>query len=136
MARLVLGDVIEAAARRVEALAVLDRRLPLAVVAIAEAPFAFLLIRLMIPAVPSARNSADGLAITSTRSIRSAGSVCSAWPLPSPWNRVEGLPSMRMVTLLSPRRLTFPCTSTSTDGMLRSASPIEPVCACRSLPTL
>jgi len=48
-------------------------------------------------------------------------------------NRLEGLPSIMIVTLASPRSETLPCTSTCTEGMLRRASAIEPVWACRSL---
>ena len=93
----------------------------------------FLLIRLMIPAEPSGENSADGLVITSTRSMESAGRACRAWPAAAPLNWPEGLPSSRIVTLESPRSDTLPCGSTSTEGMLRSASLIEPVVVARSL---
>ena len=74
--------------------------------------------------------------ITSTRSIEFlAGNACSAWAAVAPLNSAEGLPSTMMVTLLSPRSETFPCTSTSTEGMFFSASLIDPVVAARSLAT-
>ena len=86
----------------------------------------------MIPAEPSGENSAEGLVITSTRSTESAGSDCSAWAALWPRTSALGLPSTRMVTLVSPRSETLPCTSTSTDGMFFSASLIVPVVVCRS----
>ena len=103
--------------------------------AVWPAPLAFLVIRLMMPPVPSARNSADGLVITSMRSMRSAGVDCRAWARLSLLNWDEGLPSTRTVTLGSPLRDRLPWTSTWTDGMLRRTSPetAMPVVAERSL---
>ena len=82
----------------------------------------------------SSEKAADGLVITSTLSYWLAGTCWSVWPPPGPLNRLVGFPSTRMVTWGSPRRLTLPLRSTSTEGMLRSTSAIEPFAPWTSRP--
>ena len=45
----------------------------------------------MIPAAPSGENCAEGLVITSTRSIWLAGNACKAWAALAPRNNGGGL---------------------------------------------
>ena len=76
---------------------------------------------LMIPTLPSAENFAEGLSITSMRSMLSAGNcsnICALLSLVSPLD----LPLIHTSTLVSPRRDTFPSLSTSTEGIFSKAS--------------
>ena len=74
-----------------------------------------------IPAVPSASYLADGLVITSTLSMASAGSCRNASVEPKP-AKAEGRPLIRIRTFSFPLRLIAPSTSTLTDGTLFNAS--------------
>ena len=70
----------------------------------------------MIPAVPSGLNFADGLVMTSTRSMLSAGICSRIWARLSAV-RPESLPLIHTVTELLPRSDTSPSWSTSTEGI-------------------
>src|ERR1700730_15285555 len=91
---------------------------------------------LIRPAAPSALNWAGGVVMTSIRSISLAGIDCRLSPAAEPENRVDGLPSIRIKTLLSPRSETLPSGSTSTDGIALSTSLTVPKVACTSSVTL
>ena len=85
--------------------------------------------------MPSGSYFADGLVMTSTRSIELAG-ICSRnafWAAPV---NPEGLPSMRICTCEEPRSDTLPSMSTATEGTLTSSSLAVPPAAERSFPTL
>ncbi|MNE38995.1 hypothetical protein D3C80_1329180 [compost metagenome] len=86
-----------------------------------------------IPAPPSASYLADGLVITSTFSIASAGIKRKASTI---FIAFEGLSSIRIFTFSFPLKLTFPSTSTVTDGILFKTSLTVPPFTMRSLPTL
>ena len=78
---------------------------------------------LMIPAVPSGENWADGLVITSTPLTLEAGRDC----------RTEvpeggGLPLIRICTPGSPRRAIRPVGDTVTEGMRLRMSSATPPC--------
>ena len=80
---------------------------------------------LIIPAVPSGLYLAEGLVMTSTCLISSAGiiSSMSAWlSAVSP----DAFPLIQTVTLEFPRNETDPSLSTSTDGILASKSLADP----------
>ena len=69
----------------------------------------------MMPEVPSGSYFADGLATISTRSIDPAGSASNnVFPLP-PLNEL-GRPLIKIITDPSPRSVTPPSSSTSTEG--------------------
>src|ERR1700674_1217559 len=91
---------------------------------------------LITPAAPSALNWAGGVVMTSIRSISLAGMDCRLSPAAEPENWVDGLPSIRIKTLLSPRSETLPSGSTSTDGIALSTSLTVPKGACTSSVTL
>ena len=95
----------------------------------------FLRMIFKIPAVPSASYLADGEVITSTLSMASAGNWRNASVPLKPTN-AEGLPSINILTFSLPLRLTFPSTSTSTEGTLSKTSDAEPPLTVMSLPTL
>ncbi len=88
-----------------------------------------------IPAVPSASYLADGLVITSTFSMASAGSCVRASVDPKPAN-ADGLPLIRILTFSLPLKLMAPSTSTSTEGTLFKASVIVAPLLVKSLPIL
>ena len=75
----------------------------------------------MIPAEPSAENLAEGLSITSIRSMLSAGICWSISPRLSEV-RPDDLPLIHTSTLVLPRNETLPSLSTSTDGMFSRTS--------------
>ena len=81
----------------------------------------------MIPEVPSGLNLAEGLVITSIRSILSAGNcsrICARLSAESP----EARPLIHTVTSLLPRKDTSPSLSTSTEGILvRTSLAVPPV---------
>ncbi len=89
----------------------------------------------MIPPCPSGEYSAEGLLITSTLSMRSAGMVARTAPPCGPLNTCEGWPSI-MIWTGAPRRVRLPFRSTWAPGMLRRASAIEPEEPTRSVATL
>src|ERR1700730_15866107 len=91
---------------------------------------------LIRPAAPSALNWAGGVVRTSIRSISLAGIDCRLSPAAEPENWVDGLPSIRMRTLLSPRNETLPSGATSTDGTAMSTALSLPKAACTSAVTL
>jgi hypothetical protein len=70
------------------------------------------------------------------RSMSLAEIDCRLSPAADPWNWVEGLPSIRMSTLVSPRNDTMPSGSTSTEGMVLRMSLRLPKVACASSVTL
>ena len=80
---------------------------------------------LMIPPIPSGSYFAEGLLITSTRSIMAAG-ILSTMARRSPCVRPLGLPSISTFTFWSPRRLILPSISTSTEGIFFNASDAVP----------
>ena len=75
--------------------------------------FCFFRITFKIPAVPSAEYLADGDVTTSTFSIDSDGSYLKPWGPDS----ADGLPFIKILTLLFPRSDMFPSKSTSMDGI-------------------
>ena len=81
----------------------------------------FLRIIFKIPAVPSASYLAEGEVTTSTLSMASAGNCLSA-SVPLKPTSAEGFPSISILTFSLPLRLTFPSTSTSTEGTLSKTS--------------
>ncbi len=95
----------------------------------------FFRIILIIPAIPSASYRADGLVMTSILSIRSPCSILKASGLLRPTSP-EGLPSTSIRTFELPRKLTFPSTSTATEGTLSSISEAFLPLLVRSLATL
>ncbi len=84
----------------------------------------------MIPPMPSGSYFAEGLVITSTRSIMAAG-ILSTMARRSPCVRPLGLPSISTFTFWSPRRLILPSISTSKEGILFNASEAVPPCTVR-----
>ena len=88
-----------------------------------------------IPAVPSASYLAEGLVITSTFSMASAGNCLRASVEPNPAS-AEGFPLMSILTFSLPLRLMAPSTSTFTDGTLFRASLTVAPLMVRSLPIL
>ncbi len=88
-----------------------------------------------MPAVPSASYLAEGDVITSTRSIASAGNWRRA-SVPLKPTKAEGFPSINILTFSFPLKLTFPSTSTSTEGTLSKTSEAEPPLTVMSFPTL
>ena len=85
----------------------------------------------MMPAEPSELYFDDGLVMTSTLSMVSAGScssICDWLSDVSP----ESFPFIQMVTPSSPLSDTVPSLSTSIDGMLLSRSEAEPPSEVRS----
>ena len=89
----------------------------------------------MIPEVPSGSYFADGLATISTRSIDPAGSASNnVFPLP-PLNEL-GRPLIKIITDPSPRSVTPPSSSTSTEGSLFRTSFAVPPRTEISCPTL
>ena len=85
------------------------------------------------PPPPSASYLADGLVITSTFSIASAGIKRKASAILIAF---DGFPSISTLTLSLPRKLTFPSTSTETEGILSKTSLTVPPFTIRSFPTL
>ena len=75
----------------------------------------------MMPAIPSGSYLADGLAITSMRSMVFAGSVLRYDASCAPRIGV-GRPLIWTTTFSLPRRLTLPSMSTCTDGTFSSSS--------------
>ena len=70
----------------------------------------------MIPDCPSASYLADGLVITSTRSIMLACSCLSPAP-PLKETIPDGFPSIKILTLLLPLNFIAPSGSTVTEGI-------------------
>ena len=95
----------------------------------------FFITILIIPDVPSGLYLADGLVITSMRSMELAGNCCKTSALVLPI-KGEGLPLIRIITLAEPRNVTPPSISTSTDGIFFRISLAEPLCAMISWVTL
>jgi len=83
----------------------------------------------MMPPEPSGLYLAEGLVITSIRSMESAGNCESTSArLAAPIKALDR-PSIRICTLVSPRKLTLPSMSTCTEGMFCSTSAALPVVA-------
>ena len=78
-----------------------------------------------MPDVPSGLNFAEGLVISSIRSILSAGicsSICAWLSAVKP----DAFPLIQIVTLELPRREISPSLSTSTEGILPRISLADP----------
>ena len=88
-----------------------------------------------MPAIPSGSYFAEGLVITSIRSMALAG-ICSKKAFSVAPVIPEGLPSMRICTFDDPLKEMLPSISTETEGTLTSNSLAVPPAADRSLPTL
>ncbi len=97
--------------------------------------FSFFKMIFSIPAVPSASYLEEGLVITSTRSMASAGSCVNAFVSPKP-AIAEGRPFINIRTFSLPLKLIPPSTSTVTEGTLLSASPTVAPRVVRSFPML
>ncbi|MDD4363475.1 MAG: hypothetical protein PHD33_04610 [Atribacterota bacterium] len=74
--------------------------------------------------------------MTSIRSILLAGSCCKTSARVRAFIRVDGLPFIRICTFSFPLRLTFPSTSTCTDGIFCIRSLADPEELIKSCPTL
>src|SRR5574344_1116339 len=98
--------------------------------------FSFLVIMFIIPAAASGANCAEGLLITSILSILLALKEANVFALALPFVVKEGLPSMRISTLVLPLKDTLPSQSTSTEGIFCISSLAEPEEEEISAPTL